>query len=39
MLALVIIALSGKKESKKIYLMNWSSAWLSVDARGGGSGH
>ena len=35
-LVLVIIAFSGKK--KKTHLMNWSNAWLSVDARGGGSG-
>ena len=38
-LALVITALSGKKKRKKTtYLMNWSSTWLSVDARGGCSG-
>ena len=37
-LVLAIIALSGKKKKKKTYLMNWSSTWLSVDARGGCSG-
>ena len=40
MLELVIIALSGKKKKKKkkTYLKKWASSWLSVDARGGGSG-
>ena len=39
MLELVIIALSeGKKRTKKTLLNKWASAWLSVDARCGGSG-
>ena len=30
---------SGKKKNKnKTYLINWDNTWLSVDARGGGSG-
>ena len=39
MLVLVIIALSGNKNTKnKTYLMNGTITWSSVDAQGGGSG-
>ena len=39
MLVLVIIALSGNKNTKnKTYLMNGTITWFSVDAQGGGSG-
>ena len=37
MLVLVIIALSGNKNTKnKTYLMNGTITWFSVDAQGGG---
>ena len=39
MLVLVIIALSGNKNTKnKTYLMNGTITWFSVDAQDGGSG-
>ena len=35
-LELVIIALvERRKKKKETYLINWASAWLSVDARSG----
>ena len=40
-LELVIIALVERRRKNKkttTYLINWASAWLSVDGRGGGSG-